>query len=351
MDLAAAVGTHLGQELGSEGAVLDLGQDLLHLLAGLGGDEALAGAVVAVLCGVGDGVAHLGEAALVDEVNDQLHLVAGLEVGHLRLVASLDQRVEACVDQLADAAAKHCLLAEQVGLGLLLEGGLEDACAAGTDAGSVCQSDVLCLTGEVLLDADQRGAALTLGVQAADDVAGAFRSDHDDIDVLRSGDGLEVDVEAVCEGQSLALGHVRSDLLVVDVSAQLIGNQHHDDVACLGCLLDLHDLEVLVCCCELRSLFPVSGTLAQTDDDVDAALGEVLGMSVALTAEADDSNGLAVQHAEVAVGIVVFLDRHDSVLLLMSLFQCRINVSIVYFSLTGERKSKFANGSPFGGAD
>ena len=54
VDLAAAVGAHLGQELGSEGSVLDLGQDLLHLLAGLGGDEALAGAVVAVLCGVGD---------------------------------------------------------------------------------------------------------------------------------------------------------------------------------------------------------------------------------------------------------------------------------------------------------
>ena len=35
-------------------------------------DQALAGAVVAVLSGVGDGVTHLGEAALVDEVNDCL---------------------------------------------------------------------------------------------------------------------------------------------------------------------------------------------------------------------------------------------------------------------------------------
>ena len=238
--------------------------------------------------------------------------MAGLEVGHLGLVASLDQSVETSVDELADAAAQDSLLAEQVGLGLLLEGGLEDAGTTGTDAGSVCQSDVLSLAGEVLLDTDQRGAALTLGVQAADDVAGTLGSDHDDVNILGGGDGLEVDVEAVCESQSLALGHVGSDLLVVDVSAQLIGDQHHDDVAGLGSLLDLHDLEVGMSCSELRSLFPVSGTLAQADDDIDAALGEVLGMCVALAAEADDSDGLAVQHAEVAVGIVVFLDRHGS---------------------------------------
>ena len=40
-----------------------------------------------------------------------------------------------------------------------------------------------------------------------------------------------------------------------------------------------------------------------------------VGMGMALAAEADDSNGLAVQHAEVAVGIVVFLDCHKNVLL------------------------------------
>ena len=135
VDLAAALRAHLGQELGSEGAILDLGQDLLHLLAGFLGDQALAGAVVAVFSGVGDGVAHLVKAALVDQVNDQLHLVAGLEVSHFRCVASFHQGVKASMDQLANAAAEHSLLAEQVGLGFLLEGGLQDACTAGTRCG------------------------------------------------------------------------------------------------------------------------------------------------------------------------------------------------------------------------
>ena len=70
--------------------------------------------------------------------------------------------------------------------------------------------------------------------------------------------------------------------------------------------------------------------LAQTDNNVYAALGQVLGMGVALAAEADDSNGLAVQHAEVAVGIVVFLDRHGSSLLLL------FPVLFLYFDFYGK---------------
>ena len=62
---------------------------------------------------------HLGEAALVDQVDDQLQLVQAFEIGDLGLVAGLDQRLEPGVDQLGRAAAEHGLLAEQIGLGLL----------------------------------------------------------------------------------------------------------------------------------------------------------------------------------------------------------------------------------------
>ena len=122
------------------------------------------------------------------------------------------------------------------------------------------------------------------------------------------------------ESQGLALGHIGGDLLVVDVGAQLVGHQHHDHVAGLGGLLDLHDLEVGMAGCKLGGLVPVAGAFAQADHDVDAALGQVLGMGVALAAEADDGNGLAVQHTEVAVGIVVLLDRHNTLLLFVNNF-------------------------------
>ena len=82
-----------------ERAVLDLGEDLLHLGLGLVGDDARAGDVVAPLGGLGDRPAHLLQAALVHQVDDQLQLVQALEVRDLRLVAGLDQRLEAGLDQ------------------------------------------------------------------------------------------------------------------------------------------------------------------------------------------------------------------------------------------------------------
>ena len=57
-----------------------------------------------------------------------------LEVGHLRVVARLDERLEAGLDERARAAAEHGLLAEEVGLGLVLERRLDDAAAGAADA-------------------------------------------------------------------------------------------------------------------------------------------------------------------------------------------------------------------------
>ena len=282
MYLAAAVRIHLREELTCEGAILDLREDLLHLLTGLLSDETLTGAVIAVLRRVGDRVTHLGEAALVDEVDDQLHLVAGLEVRHLRRIASLNEGIEARVDELTDTTTKNRLLAEEIRLGLLLEGGLKDTRTTSADAGSVCKCGVLRLAGEILLDTDQARNALPLDILAANGVTRSLRCDHDDVDVLRRHDGLKVDVEAVREGQGLALGHVRSDLLVVDICAELIRHEHHDDIAGLGCLLDLHHMEVRAGLSELRRLLPVTRALTKTDHDIHAALCEVLGMRMAL---------------------------------------------------------------------
>ena len=118
---------------------------------------------------------------------------------------------------------------------------------------------------------------------------------------------------AVGESQGLALGHVGSNLLVVDVGAQLIGHQHHHHVAGLGSLFHFHHLEVGVIGGKLSGLGPVAGTLPQAHHNVDAALGQVLGVGVALAAEADDGNGLAVQHTQVAVAVVILFDRHNSI--------------------------------------
>src|SRR5690606_37913398 len=74
-------------EVAGELAVLDVGQYALHFRLGFFGNDARAGDVVAVLGGVGDGVAHVGDAALIHQVDDELQLVQALEVGHFRRVA------------------------------------------------------------------------------------------------------------------------------------------------------------------------------------------------------------------------------------------------------------------------
>ena len=49
---------HIQQEVFCEGTILDIGQDFLHGLLGLLGDDLRSGDVIAVLSGVGDGVSH-----------------------------------------------------------------------------------------------------------------------------------------------------------------------------------------------------------------------------------------------------------------------------------------------------
>ena len=117
-DPAAILGHPLVGELAATGS-----RPRIFFIAGarLGTDHPLAARHVAVLGGVADRVAHVGDAALVDQVDDQLHLVQALEVRHLGRVARLDERLVAGADQLGEPAAEHRLLAEEIGLGLLAE--------------------------------------------------------------------------------------------------------------------------------------------------------------------------------------------------------------------------------------
>ena len=122
-----------------------------------------AGDVVAVLGGVADAEAHEVQAAAVHQVDDQLQLVHRLEVGELGLVAGLDERLERRLDQGRDAAAQERLLAEQVGLGLLLERRLEDAGAGRADPAGVGEHASAGGPGRVVLDGEQgRDAAACL---------------------------------------------------------------------------------------------------------------------------------------------------------------------------------------------
>src|SRR5690606_20704565 len=282
-------------------AGLDVVQDALHLSLGLCGDDARTRDVLAPLSSVRDRVVHVGDAALVDEVDDELHFVQAFEVRHFRSVASLDQRLETSADELDQTAAQNDLLTEQIGLALFLEGGLDDARTTTADAACVRQREVKRVARSVLGHSDQARHAAALLVLATNGVTGALRRDHDDVNRRLPLDETEMNVEAVRESNCSAVADVASDLVAVDVSLQLVRSSHHDQVSPGSGLGDGHDLKAigldLLCGCR---------TSAQCNCEVlRTGLFQVQRVGAALRAVADNSNLLALDQIEIGIAIII----------------------------------------------
>ena len=133
-----------------------------------------------------DAVAHVVEAALVEQVDDQLQLVHAFEVGHLGLVAGFDERFEAGFHEGAGAAAEDGLFAEEVGFGFFGDGGVDDAAAGAADAFGVGQADLERFVAGAFAGGDEAGDAAAGDEFAADEVAGAFGGDEQGVDVRRA---------------------------------------------------------------------------------------------------------------------------------------------------------------------
>ena len=65
----------LKKPLFCKGAVLDIGQNLLHGLLCLVGYNLWSGDIIAVLSCIGNGITHACKTALVNQIHNQLHLM------------------------------------------------------------------------------------------------------------------------------------------------------------------------------------------------------------------------------------------------------------------------------------
>src|SRR5690606_4206709 len=74
-------------------ASLDLLQAFAHGLTGFVSNDFGPLYVLTILGVVRDGVVHVGDAAFVNQVNNQLQFVQALEVGHFGRVAGVNQRI------------------------------------------------------------------------------------------------------------------------------------------------------------------------------------------------------------------------------------------------------------------
>ena len=291
-------------ELLGEGAVLDALQVVFHALAAVLVDDGVD--VVAVLSGVRAGPTSLVQTALVHQVDEHLELVADLEVGDFRLVAGVGQDFEAHLDELVHATHEHVLLAEEIGLGLFLEGGLDGTGAQGTEGLGVGQGQSPAVATRILLDGHDDRHATASGVLTTNDVARALRGNHEHRVILRRLDVAVVNVEAMSERNSSTRLDVGLDVVGPDGALVLVGGQNHDHVGLGGSLGHGLDLEALL----LGEVDRLGGR-TQADDHVDTGIAKVQRVGVALGAVADDRDLLAVEHGQIAVVLVPDLCCHN----------------------------------------
>lgn len=124
---------------------------------------------------------------------------------------------------------------------------------------------------------DEGGNAFAFEVLTTDQVAGAFRGDHDDVDVGRRGDGFEVDSKPVAEEQGFAGGQVRGDVCLINFRNDGVWHGDHDDVGLFDSFCGVEHFETAFC-----GDGAAFGLWVETDDDLEAAFLEVQRVGVAL---------------------------------------------------------------------
>lgn len=131
-------------------------------------------------------------------------LLDGLVEGLAGAVAALAENLVLGQEHTVNAAHQAATLAVQVGVDLLLEGGLVEV--AGADGHAEGNGLLLSLAGDVLVDGERGVDAAALTEERADGAARALGSDQDDVDVLGDinlGEVLEDGGETVGEVQGL----------------------------------------------------------------------------------------------------------------------------------------------------
>lgn len=135
-----------------EPAALNFVEDLPHFLFRLFRDYTRAAGDVAVLGRRTDGIPHIGDAALVDQIDDQLHFMETFEIGHLRRVARLDEGVVSGLNEGREASAEHDLFTEEIGFRFLAEIRLDHAGTSAADGAGIGQPHLSRGTARILVN-------------------------------------------------------------------------------------------------------------------------------------------------------------------------------------------------------
>ena len=223
-----SAGTIFQNPLTGELSRLDFVENTLHFGPGFLRNHAWSAAVVTVLGSIGHAVSHIVQTTLVEQVDDQFQFMQAFEVGHFRLVSSVDQCFKGCFDQFADAATEDDLFTEEIGFGFLGKRGLDDAPARAANSLGVRQAQLLGFFAAAVTQSDQAGNAATPFKLGTHQVTWPFWRYQQCRYTGWCFDLSKVDVEAVRAHDDVAFTEIPPDVVSEDIALHFVGEQDVD---------------------------------------------------------------------------------------------------------------------------
>ena len=108
-----------------------------------------------------------------------------------------------------------------------------------------------------------------------------------------------MNVEAMGKSQRSALLDIRGDVVRVDLGDLFVGQKNHDHVSRFNGVVNFHHIQA-----GFANLVPRRAAFAQTDNNLDTAVVQILCVRMTLATVPDDGHGLALDQAQVAIFVV-----------------------------------------------
>ena len=131
-------------------------------------------------------------------------------------------------------------------------------------------------------------------------MARSLRRNHGHIHILRRLNAAEMNIKSMGKHQHIACLQIRLNILLVHVGLQLVVDQDHDHVSPLGSLSRGVHLKTLG-----LGLSPGLAPLIKPDDHIAPGLLGVEGVGMSLAAVADNRDGLAIQHRQITIFLII----------------------------------------------